>query len=64
MELVLFERERMPWSQRDSSREMRDASFLDTGSFIPVPSRVLGVKLTVGQSAGLSTSQSRSGENY
>lgn len=38
----------MPWSQRDCSREMRDASFLDTGSFIPVPSRVLGVKLTVG----------------
>lgn len=46
---VLFERERMPWSQRDSSREMPEASFLDTGTFIPIPSRVLGVKLTVGQ---------------
>lgn len=54
----------MPWSQRDSSREMPEASFLDTGTFIPIPSRVLGVKLTVGQSTGLSTSQSRSGEDY
>jgi len=41
-----------------------EASFLDTGTFIPIPSRVLGVKLTGGQSAGLSTSQSRSEENY
>lgn len=54
----------MPWSQRDSSREMPEASFVDTGTFTPIPSRVLGVTLTVGQSAGLSPSQSRSGENY
>lgn len=31
---VLFERERMPWSQRDSSRKMPEASFLDTGTFL------------------------------
>lgn len=50
---------RTPWSRRDSEREIPEASFLGTGTFTACSWQ----KLTVGQSAGSSSSQNRSGKN-
>lgn len=57
-----LKRERIPWSGRDSRREMPKARFLDPGTFAAIPGMALGLKLTMSQSSDSSvSSQSRSG---